>query len=48
MPVTNAMAVPMIMASRMDSREMVALPTLLSSSTMPMVAAARPMLAMLP
>src|SRR5690606_42029407 len=40
--------VPSTIASRIDSREMVALPSLLSSSTMSRVAAARPMLAMLP
>ena len=38
----------MTMASRIDSREIAALPTLLSSSTMAMVTAARPMLATLP
>ena len=48
MPVTKAMTVPRIMASRMESREMAALPTLLSNRTIAMVAAARPMLAMLP
>ncbi len=45
MPATKAMTVPSTMARRMESREMVALPTLLSSSTMAMVAAASPMLA---
>ena len=39
---------PATMASRMDRREMVALPTLLSSSTRARVTAASPMLAMLP
>ncbi|MNZ75040.1 hypothetical protein D3C78_935100 [compost metagenome] len=38
----------MTMASRIDRREMVALPSLLSTSTMTNVSAARPMLAMLP
>ncbi|MNF62051.1 hypothetical protein D3C84_437220 [compost metagenome] len=48
MPRATAISVPMIMASRIDRREMVALPTLLSSSTMTKVSAARPILAMLP
>ena len=48
MPVTTATPVPATMASRMDRREMVALPTLLSRSTRARVMAARPMLATLP
>ena len=48
MPKAKAIRVPSTIARRMDSREMAALPTLLSSRTIAMVAAARPMLAMLP
>jgi hypothetical protein len=47
-PKTKAMSVPRTMASRIESLEMAALPTLLSRRTIAMVAAARPMLAMLP
>lgn len=48
MPRNTAMIVPTTMASRIDSREMVALPILLSSNTNTRVIAARPILAMLP
>ncbi|MNH86828.1 hypothetical protein D3C73_392960 [compost metagenome] len=48
MPRNTATIVPMTIASRIDRREMVALPILLSSSTSTSVIAARPMLAMLP
>ncbi|CAH0327846.1 hypothetical protein SRABI128_06521 [Microbacterium sp. Bi128] len=48
MPVTTATPVPASMASRMDRREIVALPTLLSRSTRARVIAASPMLATLP
>ncbi|MNN04174.1 hypothetical protein D3C81_1168920 [compost metagenome] len=48
MPSDQAIRVPMTMASRIDRREMVALPSLLSSSTMAKVSPARPMLATLP
>ncbi len=48
MPKTKAITVPITMASRMDSREIAALPTLLSSRTIAMVTAARPMFATLP
>ncbi|MCY1459415.1 hypothetical protein D9M71_768870 [compost metagenome] len=42
------MMVPMTMASRIERREMVALPILLNSSTSTSVTAARPMFATLP
>ena len=48
MPNDQAISVPMTMASRIDRREIAALPSLLSTSTMAKVRAARPMLAMLP
>ncbi|MNP20798.1 hypothetical protein D3C76_1133880 [compost metagenome] len=48
MPSAQAISVPTTMASRIDRREMVALPSLLSSSTMAKVSPARPMLATLP
>ena len=48
MPRNTAMTVPMTIARRIDRREIEALPSLLSSSTMTRVIAARPMLAMLP
>ena len=48
MPVTTATIVPITMANRMESRERVALPSLLSSSTRARVTAASPTLAMLP
>lgn len=48
MPRDMATRVPITMASRIDRREMVALPTLLSSRTTARVSPARPMLAMLP
>lgn len=48
MPSAQAINVPTTMASRIDSREMLALPSLLSSSTMAKVSAARPILATLP
>ncbi len=48
MPKNTAATVPITIARRMDRREMVALPSLLSSSTHARVKAARPTLAMLP
>ncbi|MCY1266442.1 hypothetical protein D9M71_673700 [compost metagenome] len=42
------MPVPITMARRIDRREMAALPSLLSSSTITRVTAARPMFAVLP
>ena len=48
MPSATAIRVPMTIASRIDRREMVALPILLKNSTSTRVMAARPMLAMLP
>ncbi|MNJ01954.1 hypothetical protein D3C73_1617440 [compost metagenome] len=48
MPRNTATTVPMTIANRIDNREMVALPILLSNSTNTSVIAARPMLAMLP
>ncbi|GAB3256837.1 hypothetical protein GCM10027562_19340 [Arthrobacter pigmenti] len=48
MPNRTAIRVPRTSAIRIESREMAALPTLLSTSTMPSVNAARPMFAMLP
>ncbi|MCY1177998.1 hypothetical protein D9M73_183300 [compost metagenome] len=47
-PRLQAIRVPITIARRIDSLEMLALPSLLSSRTMPKVIAARPMLAMLP
>ena len=44
LPITKAKTVPTTMASRIDSREMVPLPTLLSSSTTSRVSAASPIL----
>ena len=48
MPTAVATSVPITIASRIDRREILALPSLLSSSTSTRVIAARPMLAMLP
>ncbi|MCY1439696.1 hypothetical protein D9M71_559420 [compost metagenome] len=48
MPSAAATSVPMIIASRIDNREMEELPSLLSSSTTASVNAARPILDMLP
>ncbi len=48
MPRNTAITVPITIASRIDSREMVALPILLSSNTSTRVNAARPMFGMLP
>ncbi len=48
MPSDQAINVPATIASKIDRREMLALPSLLSSRTMAKVSAARPMLAMLP
>lgn len=48
LPIMAATAVPMTMASRMDRREIMALPSLLSASTMTRDSPARPMLPMLP
>ncbi len=48
MPRAAAIRVPITMASRIDRREIDALPSLLSSRTITRVSAARPMLAMLP
>ncbi|MNF36465.1 hypothetical protein D3C84_173600 [compost metagenome] len=48
MPRNTAINVPITMASKIDKREMVALPILLSSNTSIRVTAARPMFAMLP
>ena len=45
---TVATSVPITIASRIDKREMLALPSLLSSNTSTRVIAARPILAMLP
>ena len=48
MPRNTAITVPMTIANRIDRREMVALPILLSNSTSTSVNAAKPMLDMLP
>ncbi|MCY1291084.1 hypothetical protein D9M68_497100 [compost metagenome] len=48
MPKNTAVTVPMIIARRIDRREMLALPSLLSSSTVARVKAARLTLATLP
>ncbi|MCY1500149.1 hypothetical protein D9M68_341880 [compost metagenome] len=48
MPQNTATTVPITIARRIDRREMLALPSLLSSSTVARVKAARPTLAMLP
>ncbi|MNH62601.1 hypothetical protein D3C73_145430 [compost metagenome] len=48
MPRNTASTVPITMANRIDRREMVELPTLLSSNTSTSVTAARPMFCMLP
>ena len=47
-PSAMAISVPITIASRIDRREMVELPILLSSSTIARVMPARPMLVMLP
>ncbi len=48
MPSAQAMPVPITMASRIERREIVALPILLNSSTIRSVSPARPILPMLP